>query len=119
MQQFLANATYDRICEGISVEALDGTALYVTAEFVEPLQMIAFAIYDAPIEGIHEREWEIVRLLAEGDSQAEISEKVGITSSTIRTYLGRAREVVGCKTNEQMIAVLSKTNTLASSPNKT
>lgn len=29
VQQFLAKATYDRICDGISVESLDGTALPV------------------------------------------------------------------------------------------
>jgi Response regulator containing a CheY-like receiver domain and an HTH DNA-binding domain len=54
-------------------------------------------------ELLSDREFEILRLIAQGKSQGEISEILSIHTSTVNTYRGRIIKKLGIKTNADII----------------
>jgi PAS domain S-box-containing protein len=59
----------------------------------------------APAQPLSDRETEILRLLAQAKSPAEVSRSVGISSSTLRNHLHRINEKLG--TRDRLSAVLN------------
>ncbi len=51
----------------------------------------------APLGGLSARERELVALVAQGRTDAEIAEKLFISVSTVRTHLDRIRDKSGCR----------------------
>ena len=91
-----------------------------TAHFVEALRAVArgdSVIEDQPAGGptakrgrqlrLTAREREIVGLLAEGLSGAEIAEHLFLSPATVQTHIRNARERTGTKTRSHLVAVAS------------
>lgn len=51
-----------------------------------------------------ERQWEILRLLAESRSTADIAEKLYLTQSTVKTHIGRIAARVGLSGRQELEA---------------
>lgn len=58
--------------------------------------------------GLSDVELEVLGLLADGLSQADIAEKKGVSSSTIKARIDRARVALGAKNAVQAVAIAAK-----------
>lgn len=54
------------------------------------------------------REWDCVRILAQGYREAEIAELIGIKQVTVRFHLDNIVHKFGCKTRTQAVALLAQ-----------
>jgi DNA-binding NarL/FixJ family response regulator len=59
-------------------------------------------------QGLSARETEILRLVARGATNVQISEAMGITLNTVKTYLRRAMEKLGCHSRAEAVAAASR-----------
>ena len=64
----------------------------------------ALAQRDAQAARLTEREHDVLELLAEGLGHAEIGQRLGIGSETVRTHLRKACERLGSSTRTQAVA---------------
>lgn len=51
------------------------------------------------------KELEIVRLLAEGLTKAEVAEQIGVSTDTVRTHLSRLRARWNARSSAQLVAI--------------
>jgi len=58
--------------------------------------------------GLSERELEVLRLVARGESNARISLELGIGESTVKTYLARIFHKLGVSTRTQAVVVATE-----------
>lgn len=54
------------------------------------------------------REWDCVRILAQGYREAEIGPLIGVSKATVRFHVDNVVKKFGCKTRTQAIAVLAQ-----------
>ena len=57
-----------------------------------------------PHEALSAREFEVLRLLASGKTQAQIAEELHLSVKTVATYRARILEKMNMKTSAQLIA---------------
>jgi DNA-binding NarL/FixJ family response regulator len=62
------------------------------------------APFDARVPTLSAREREILRLLSEGNSNADVGEALHISPDTVRTYLSRAMKKLEAETRTQAVA---------------
>jgi PAS domain S-box-containing protein len=83
-------------------EALISEWIRISRELASPQNGSAGA---APAQALSERELQILRLLAQAKSPAEVSRSAGISPSTLRNHLHRINEKLG--TRDRLSAVLN------------
>jgi DNA-binding NarL/FixJ family response regulator len=78
---------------------------YVTANIAESLSRLASDDLKglAPHELLSDREFEVLRLLAQGHGVSQIAEKLGLSVKTVSTYRARILEKLGKETTAQLI----------------
>jgi DNA-binding NarL/FixJ family response regulator len=67
------------------------------------------AVAPAELDGLTDRELEILRLVAAGLSNAEIAEKLVISPLTAKTHVGRVLAKLGCHDRAQLVALAYET----------
>ena len=50
---------------------------------------------DSPLEGLSNREFQVIRLIGSGQSTREIAESLGISVKTVETYINHLKEKLG------------------------
>jgi len=92
--------------EGILVEAIrrvaSGQRYFATAVSMRIAQLADEQV------GLSERELEVLRLVARGESNARISVELGIGESTVKTYLARIFHKLGVSTRTQAVVVATE-----------
>jgi DNA-binding NarL/FixJ family response regulator len=92
----LKEAPLDELVHAVTVAAAGGT-------YVDPA--LAREVVGVPAPQLTEREWDILRLLAEGLGNREIGEALLISPATVRTHLRNAMDKLGASTRAQAVAV--------------
>ena len=85
----------------LSLIDMDGEKSYFGIEVEKGMPEIG-TILNNPLT---RREIEIVRCLAEGDTDKEVSEKLFIAKDTVRTHRTNIRKKLDCKNTPQLIAL--------------
>ena len=107
----LRSGAYGFITKGtaskILIEALrkiaDGRK-YITPTLAEHLALELDVDHDKPLhESLSNREFEVMRLIAEGKSVSEIAEMLFISVNTVTSYRSRIMEKMKMKTNAEII----------------
>jgi two-component system response regulator DevR len=62
----------------------------------------------AASESLSRREVEVLRLVAAGETNRDIARHLGLTDNTVRTYVKRALEKLGCHTRSEAAAIAAK-----------
>ncbi|HLK28041.1 MAG TPA: response regulator transcription factor [Puia sp.] len=76
---------------------------YITAKIAEKLvSQLGYDPHKEPHELLSDREFEVFKRIAAGESISEIAAKLFISPSTISTYRGRILEKMGLKTNADL-----------------
>lgn len=60
-----------------------------------------------PVDTLSDREREVARRFASGDSAKEISERLGIANNTVRSHLGRIYEKLGVVNKAELASMLT------------
>lgn len=77
---------------------------YISPSLAEMLiQEINSPSQKMPHELLSDREFEVLRLLATGKSQSEISQKLSLSISSVNTYRGRILKKLNLQTNADLI----------------
>jgi two-component system response regulator DevR len=61
-----------------------------------------------PDEPLSRREVEVLRLVAAGAKNREIAQHLGLTENTVRTYMKRSLEKLGCHSRSEAAALAAK-----------
>lgn len=69
---------------------------YMTAKVASQMLNVQGAKEGLPHESLSERESDVLRRLAEGVTPTEIAEQLGLSVSTVGTYVARLKEKLGC-----------------------
>ena len=76
---------------------------YLSATVAEKLIFdLAIGTGRPPHEGLSDREFEVLRLIASGKTVGEIASMLSLSDSTISTYRGRILEKMGMKTSAEL-----------------
>jgi DNA-binding NarL/FixJ family response regulator len=95
----LKSAPLDELVRAVTVAAGGGT-------YVDPTiaRELAKPVAEQPGQ-LTEREWEIIRLLAEGLGNEEIGKALFISPATVRTHLRNGMAKLGASTRAQAVAI--------------
>jgi DNA-binding NarL/FixJ family response regulator len=75
---------------------------YVSPAVVDKLASLISGDAAAPFEALSDRELEILKLIAIGESLVRIAEQLHLSASTVTTYRRRILDKTGCKTNADL-----------------
>jgi two-component system invasion response regulator UvrY len=76
---------------------------YVSPAFAEQLTVdLTWEADRPPHEGLSDREFEVLRLIASGHTVGSIAELLSLSDKTISTYRARILEKMGMKTNAEL-----------------
>jgi two-component system, NarL family, invasion response regulator UvrY len=76
---------------------------YISAPLAEKLAFDLQPDTGGPLhEGLSDREFEVLRLIASGKTVGEVANVLSLSESTIGTYRGRILEKMGMKTNAEL-----------------
>lgn len=76
---------------------------YISHQLAEKLIFKKDAEYELPHQSLSDREFQVLKLMARGKSQVDISSELNLSTSTINTYRSRILEKLGLKTNAELI----------------
>lgn len=76
---------------------------YISHQLAEKLIFKKDAEYELPHQALSDREFQVLKLMARGKSQVDISSELNLSTSTINTYRSRILEKLGLKTNAELI----------------
>lgn len=76
---------------------------YISNQLAEKLIFKKDSEYMLPHEALSDREFQVLKLMASGKSQVDISAELNLSTSTINTYRSRILEKLGLKTNAELI----------------
>lgn len=76
---------------------------YISQKLAEKLVFRKESEYDLPHETLSDREFQVLKLMAKGKSQVDISNELNLSTSTVNTYRGRILQKLGLKTNAELI----------------
>jgi DNA-binding NarL/FixJ family response regulator len=95
----LKSAPLDELVRAVTVAAGGGT-------YVDPTiaRELAKPVAEGPAQ-LTEREWEIIRLLAQGLGNEEIGKALFISPATVRTHLRNGMTKLGASTRAQAVAI--------------
>jgi len=70
---------------------------------LNPVAVATRARLDAPVESLTPREFEVLRLVAEGLHNREIAERLGVTEHTVKFHLGAIFGKLGASTRTEAV----------------
>lgn len=76
---------------------------YISHKLAEKLIFRKSTEHDLPHESLSDREFQVLKLMAQGRSQVDIATELNLSTSTINTYRSRVLEKLGLKTNAELI----------------
>lgn len=100
---FITKGTASKILIEALRKIADGRK-YITPTLAEHLALELDVDHDKPLhESLSNREFEVMRLIAEGKSVSEIAEMLFISVNTVTSYRSRIMEKMKMKTNAEII----------------
>jgi two-component system, NarL family, invasion response regulator UvrY len=100
----------------VLVEAIHAVACgkrYLSPEIAQKLALRDFAIDQSAADGLSAREFEVLRLLAQGQSIREIAQSMGLNPKTVANHQSAIKQKLGADT---AIQLLRKANQLGLEP---
>jgi two-component system, NarL family, invasion response regulator UvrY len=95
----------------LAIQKIASGGRYISSAFAEKL---AFNGYNSDIHAIHEklseREFQVMVMLAKGNSVREIAKEIFISEKTVSTYRTRILEKMGLKKNAELTMYAFKNN---------
>lgn len=86
---------------------------YISSSLAEQLAMELEMNYEKPLhESLSTREFEVLRLIAQGKSVRNIAEILSISANTVSSYKSRIMEKMRMKTNAELIRYTIENNLL-------
>lgn len=76
---------------------------YISQKLAEKLIFRKESDNELPHETLSDREFQVLKLMAKGKSQVDISGELNLSTSTVNTYRGRILQKLGLKTNAELI----------------
>jgi two-component system invasion response regulator UvrY len=77
---------------------------YISSELAETLAFGLDAASDRPRhETLSDREFQVMQLMASGETLTEIAEKLSLSAKTVSTYRSRLLEKLNLKTNAELM----------------
>jgi two-component system, NarL family, invasion response regulator UvrY len=77
---------------------------YVSANLAETLVGRLDALSERPLhEGLSEREFQVLRMMADGKTTTEVARELSLSTKTISTYRGRILEKLNLRNNAELI----------------
>lgn len=76
---------------------------YISHQLAEKLIFKKDSDHELPHQSLSDREFQVLKLMARGRSQVDISAELNLSTSTINTYRSRILEKLGLKTNAELI----------------
>jgi two-component system invasion response regulator UvrY len=84
---------------------------YISSALAEKLADVLSGTSDSsPHEALTDREFEVLRLIAQGKTVSEIAEQLDLSVKTVSTYRTRLLEKMGLKTNAELMAYALRRN---------
>lgn len=78
---------------------------YISSALAERLADVLSGTSDSsPHEALTDREFEVLRLIAQGKTVSEIADQLALSVKTVSTYRTRLLEKMGLKTNAELMA---------------
>ena len=96
------NAAPEELLEAMETILAGGTAVEKDIEQELALREI---VEDAYLKPLSERDLEILRLLAAGNSMSEIADKLGVAYKTVANTMGRIKEKLGVGQTADLIRI--------------
>lgn len=94
----------------LAVQKVAGGGRYVTSSVAEHLLSAAD---DAPShEGLSQREHQIFMMLSQGKAPSEIATELGLSPSTVSTYIARIKKQLGAQTIGEIVRYASRVGLL-------
>jgi two-component system invasion response regulator UvrY len=85
-----------------AVHSVAGGRKYLSAEIAHKLALRNFAVDDSAADGLSAREFEVLRLLAQGKSVKEIAQLMGLNPKTISNHQSAIKQKLGADTAIQL-----------------
>jgi DNA-binding NarL/FixJ family response regulator len=95
----------------VLVEAIHSVACgkkYLSAEVAQKLALRDFAVDEAAADGLSAREFEVLRLLAQGRSIGEIAQSMGLNRKTVANHQSAIKQKLGAETAIQLLRAANK-----------
>jgi len=95
----------------VLVEAIHVVAAgkkYLSAEIAQKLALRDFAVDDTAADGLSAREFEVLRLLAQGRSIGEIAQSLGLNRKTVANHQSAIKQKLGAETAIQLLRAANK-----------
>jgi DNA-binding NarL/FixJ family response regulator len=96
------NAMPDELLEAVDTILAGGTAI---EKDIQREMAIRDVMEDAYLKPLSERDLEILRLLASGDTLSDIAEKLGIAYKTVANTLSRIKEKLGVGQTSDLVRI--------------
>jgi two-component system, NarL family, invasion response regulator UvrY len=78
---------------------------YIDSTIAKSLALDSLDLYENPLQQLSAREFEIFRLLAEGDDCDKVSEALKISSKTVSNYQTSIKQKLGIGTSVEMVRI--------------
>lgn len=96
-----------------AVVKVAGGGIFITAVIAELLARNVRADESRPLhELLSDREFQVLKLLAQGRSVSEIAEQLSLSANTISTYRGRVFEKLGVRSMVELLAYAARQDLL-------
>ena len=87
---------------------------YIDSTIAKSLALDSLDIYDNPLQQLSAREFEIFRLLAEGDDCDTVAEVLKISSKTVSNYQTSIKQKLGIGTSVEMVRIAIRYGVISS-----
>jgi two-component system, NarL family, invasion response regulator UvrY len=87
---------------------------YIDSTIAKSLALDSLDIYDNPLQQLSAREFEIFRLLAEGDDCDAVAEVLKISSKTVSNYQTSIKQKLGIGTSVEMVRIAIRYGVISS-----
>jgi len=91
-----------------AIHSVAGGKKYLSAEIAQKLALRDFAEDEAAADGLSAREFEVLRLLAQGRSIGEIAEAMGLNRKTVANHQSVIKQKLGAETAIQLLRAANK-----------
>ena len=96
------NAAPEELLEAMEIILAGGTAV---EKSIQQELAVREVMQDAYLKPLSERDLEILRLLAAGNSMSEIADKLGVAYKTVANTMGRIKEKLGAGQTADLIRI--------------
>ncbi|HEY2835547.1 MAG TPA: response regulator transcription factor [Rhizomicrobium sp.] len=96
------NATPEELLEAMETILAGGTAI---EKDIQQEMAVREIMEDAYLKPLSERDLEILRLLARGNSMSEIADKLGVAYKTVANTMGRIKEKLGVGQTADLVRI--------------